>query len=79
LRQLREVLGLSAEQFADRIGGGVTGRTIRRWESGEHYPSVRNLEMIVDAFNVDVEHFFRPFKEGESTPPKRPRGRPRKH
>ncbi len=59
LRALREGLGLSLDQFAAQIGP-VTGRTIRRWEAGQHVPYIRHLEAIADAFNVDLGIFFEP-------------------
>jgi transcriptional regulator with XRE-family HTH domain len=34
LRQLRETLGLTREQFAVKIG--TTGSTVYRWETGRH-------------------------------------------
>jgi len=37
VKELRQKLGLTQEQFAVKIG--VTSMTIRRWESGRTHPS----------------------------------------
>ncbi len=68
IRELREALGLSPEQFAEHICRAmkaqgekeavVTGRSIRRWEDGTVVPNARGLEYISRAFGVTVARFF---------------------
>ena len=40
IRELRLDLGLTREQFAKRLG--VHGRTVMRWEQGNHEPTDRH-------------------------------------
>jgi transcriptional regulator with XRE-family HTH domain len=68
IRELREALDMSPEQFAEHICGAmkaqgekdavVTGRSIRRWEDGAVVPNARGLEYISRAFGVPVSRFF---------------------
>lgn len=47
IKQIREALGLTQEDFAREIG--ATGITVSRWERGKARPSrmaVRNIEML---------------------------------
>ena len=59
LRALRQAFGLSPEAFAARLGR-VSASTVRRWESGQHVPLIRQLEAIADAFDIDLAVFFEP-------------------
>ena len=61
LRALRQAFGLSPEAFAARVGR-ISASTVRRWESGRHVPLIRQLESIVDAFDIDMAVFFDPVK-----------------
>lgn len=59
LRALRLAFGLSPEAFAARVGA-VSASTVRRWERGQHVPTIRHLEAIADAFDIDLAVFFEP-------------------
>lgn len=69
LRALRQAFGLSPEAFAARVGR-ISASTVRRWESGRHVPLIRQLEAIVDAFDIDMSVFFDP-----ANPTRKPRTR----
>lgn len=73
LRMLRQAFGLSPEAFADRVGR-VSASTVRRWESGRHVPTIRHLEAIADAFDIDLGVFFEPKRPGEPARRRRPVG-----
>lgn len=76
LKRLREGTGLSPEDFAARTGGGITGRSIRRWEASETKPDVEALEQLADAYNIDIGMFFEP--ADPNNPHRRKAGRPKK-
>ncbi|MGD9764412.1 MAG: helix-turn-helix domain-containing protein [Candidatus Binatia bacterium] len=65
LLNLRRAFGLSPEAFAERVGS-VSASTVRRWESGRHVPTIRHLEAIADAFDIDLAVFFEPANPGKS-------------
>lgn len=47
VREKRELLGLTQEQFAELLGLKSNGeRTVRGWENGEHTPTPKKLELI---------------------------------
>ena len=69
LRALRQAFGLSPEAFAARVGR-ISASTVRRWESGRHVQLIRQLEAIVDAFDIDMSVFFDP-----ANPTRKPRAR----
>ncbi len=53
LRLLRKELGLTQEEFGQRIGKGVA--TIKRWESGQTEPNDKTLRLISHTFGVSYE------------------------
>ena len=53
IAQLRYNLGLTQEEFADRIG--VSSKTIRRWEAGTGIPNADNLVTISKEFSVSLD------------------------
>lgn len=53
---LRQGLGLSVEEFAERLG--VSRQTVYDWESGEREPSLANLLKIVNITRAKLENFF---------------------
>lgn len=53
---LREMLGLSQEKFAERIG--TVKQHLSLWETGETMPNVRSLIRICNEFNVPPKYFF---------------------
>lgn len=56
IRDLREELNLTQEEFADNIG--VTQKHISTLERGLKRPSVELIEKIVDIYNVPVSRIF---------------------
>ncbi len=68
IRELRESLGLSPEEFAEHIRRSIkaqglppvklTGMTIRRWESGATDPSVPMFDLLLVATGAKVERFW---------------------
>lgn len=46
VRELRDSLGLSREQFRKAIG--ASNRTVRRWENGEAEPSQMALKRLAE-------------------------------
>lgn len=53
---LREMLGLTQEKFAERIG--TVKQHISLWETGVTIPSVRTLVKICNIFDVAPRYFF---------------------
>jgi len=56
IRDLREGLGLSQQEFADRIG--VTKQSVSSWETGTSEPSIENLLKIVNVTGAKLDSFF---------------------
>ena len=53
IKTLRKALGLSQEEFAEKLGKGVA--TIKRWESGQTIPNDKTLRLISKTFGVSYE------------------------
>lgn len=49
-----KINGLSDEDFAAKVGGGVTPRAVRKWKYGETNPRLPELIRIEDATSGDV-------------------------
>ncbi len=56
LAALRELNGLSQEQFAARLG--TPKQQVSRWEVGKYKPSLDSLLKISNLFNVSPSYFF---------------------
>ncbi len=56
IRHLRQNLGLSQAEFAQRMD--VTKETVSRWESGRSFIRRNNIEKIRTVFGVPVEHLL---------------------
>jgi transcriptional regulator with XRE-family HTH domain len=56
IRQLREGLGWSAEELADRIG--VARQTVHAWEAGQYQPQLDKLLLIVNVTGAKLDSFF---------------------
>ena len=61
LRSLRQALGLSQEQLAERID--VSPETISNLERGVHSPNFGRLENIARGLEVDIPELFRDLSE----------------
>lgn len=53
---LRKKLGLSQEEFANRIG--VTRQVVSKWESNQVIPLMDKLKRISEEFNVSYDEIF---------------------
>src|SRR5690349_2312798 len=56
LREAREQLGLSQEEFAAQIGAARV--TVARWESGAKRPSPYYRQIISDFFQKEIDELF---------------------
>jgi transcriptional regulator with XRE-family HTH domain len=56
LRALREGLGFSQSEFAERLG--VSRQAVNSWEAQETEPSIQNLLKIVNLTGAKLESFF---------------------
>lgn len=61
IHMIRAENRLSQQEFAKRIG--VNERSVRRWESGECYPSWLTLEKIEKVFGYTFTIFARSVKK----------------
>lgn len=52
IRQRREELGLSAEELGRKIP--VAGKTVERWERGETFGHMDNLDRVAELLETDV-------------------------
>ena len=48
--------GISQEELAEAIG--TTANTISRWETATYKPSISDLDMLAQFFNVPISAFF---------------------
>ena len=58
IREVRERLGLTRKEFADRCG--VREQTIKAWESGRGGPCLENMITLCKVFNLDIFQTFGP-------------------
>lgn len=58
IKELRNTLGLSQEEFAAKLG--TTQEMVAKLEGDLHKPSYKTLQKIVNAFRVDPKIFFSP-------------------
>jgi putative transcriptional regulator len=56
IREIREALGLSVQQAANRAG--LTRRGLRLIENGEHTPRLDTARRIADALGAKVSWIF---------------------
>jgi transcriptional regulator with XRE-family HTH domain len=56
IRQLREKLGITQKELAQKVG--VDQTTISYYEAGKRSITVDMLQKIADALGVDVRYFF---------------------
>lgn len=67
LKAVRLSLGLTQQQFAEKIGLSVN--SVRRYESGEREPSMRQISAIVDKLGMTLSEFlWGPLSEGKREP-----------
>jgi transcriptional regulator with XRE-family HTH domain len=58
IKIIRTTKGMTLEQFAESLGGGVSRQNVWQWENAAQVPSVPSLLRIVNAHNVPFEIFF---------------------
>ena len=51
IRGAREVLGLTQQQLAERMGS--TQSAVTRWEGGEHEVTMRTLSRVAEALGIE--------------------------
>ena len=56
LIQLRKAKGLSQEDLADSLG--VSRQAISRWEQGNTFPDLLNLQKIMNVFGVSADYLI---------------------
>ena len=56
LIQLRKTKGLSQEDLADSLG--VSRQAISRWEQGNTFPDLLNLQKIMKVFGVSADYLI---------------------
>lgn len=55
---LRKQLDVSRRDIAERSGLGL--KTLEKWEALDFYPTMKSLQRVADAFDMDVYVEFRP-------------------
>lgn len=76
LRELREKIGLSQAELADRVG--IPIGSIQNWEQARTRPRIETLSKLARALDVTIDELLQEQGTATGTPTKRPRGRPRK-
>ena len=56
IRTLREAAGMKQYELAARMG--VKQASVCAWESGETYPSVKNLMKLADIFHCSIDELL---------------------
>src|SRR5437763_12109416 len=74
LRELREGIGLTQAQLAERAGLHISA--ITRFEQGLREPSLATAAELATALNVKVDDLLKPPRGGPEAIAKKPRGRP---
>lgn len=57
MRQIREKIGLSQVQLANRLG--VTQGAVSQWESGFSFPNARKLSELAAVLNCTVDELLK--------------------
>ncbi len=66
LQYLRNHLGLSQEEVAEKIG--VSRQSVAKWESGESLPDILKCEALADLYNVSLNDLVKHDPEKEVLP-----------
>lgn len=56
IRQLRERLGMSMYELAEKMGVSVA--TVSRWETGESVPVTGRLRILADVLHCTIDELF---------------------
>ena len=62
IKELRETMGLTRVQLADRLG--VTVVAVRKWETGLSMPSAEKLPILADLLGCSIDALY-----GRNSPP----------
>lgn len=62
---LRKQNGLSQEELAERLG--VSRQAVSRWEQGNSYPDLPNLQKLTQTFAVSADYLIQ--EDSPETPP----------
>ena len=64
LLELRNQKGISQSKLAERIG--VSKQSVNSWETGESYPTGKNLEKLSICFNVSIDYLTKDVNDNVS-------------
>ena len=56
IKELREAMGLTRVQLADRLG--VTVVAVRKWETGLSMPSAEKLPILADLLGCSIDAVY---------------------
>ena len=56
LRELRKERGLTQQQLAEQLKLSLS--IISKWENGKHQPSIEDLKLLVNFFNVSADYLI---------------------
>ena len=60
LKALRVDMDMTQEDAAKKLG--ITVRTLQNWESGETFPTAKQLMLICDAYDCEIEDIRLPIR-----------------
>lgn len=67
IKEIRLRLGLTQKQLESKLGiadhGDNHGRTVQRWESGLHIPSLKTLVKMKTVLNVSYDDILKDYEE----------------
>ena len=58
IRNIRQILGDSMEQFAKKIDDKAKSGTVSNWETGKNLPNSKRLKRIAELGNVTVDYLL---------------------
>ena len=56
IRELREEVGLTQQQLADKLHFNVS--TVTKWENGKKIPSYQSLKLLAKFFDVSADYLL---------------------
>lgn len=58
IRNIRQILGDSMEQFAKKIDDKAKSGTVSNWETGKNLPNSKRLKTIAELGNISVDYLL---------------------